>query len=130
MSYLINTEGNSALISKELVNLSILNNDDLDAFPYISHPSNGETALVIENMDDEILVHPEADTTELKNLLTAYTEEQKVELDAYIDSLRIDTSGEEPPSGWVFGRFTMRSVTEGFTDIYEYQYMVDNGWFA
>lgn len=125
--YLISTTGKSKLISEALLALSI--GESLgEVYSTITHPTNGQTAIEVFNMDSEVLVSPTADTTQLKELLN-YTEAQKAELDAYIDTLRIDESGQEPVSGWVYGRFTIGSVTEGFIPIYGHQYMVDNDWF-
>lgn len=128
-NYLISTAGNSLSISKELHKLSQpdYSNGNM-IFDVINHPSNGETALVVEDLDYEILVHPNNNLDNLKTLLTAYDEAAKAELEAYIDTIAIEQVGEEPASGWVLGRFPFRNVVEGYVDIHDQQYMFDNGW--
>ena len=130
MNYLISQAGDSLAISQELGNLYTLQDKYQSIFGVITHPSNAQTALVVEDLDYEILVHPNKDLTALKDLLTdpPYDASVKATLEAYIDSIVIPQSPPEPPSGYVLGRFPFRNVVEGFVDIHDEQYMIDNGW--
>ena len=130
MNYLISEAGSSLEISQELWNLSVLGQREGQIFEVITHPSNGFTALVVGNLDTEILVHPNKNTDRLKELLTdpPYDQATKDQLEAYIDSVVIPQEPPEPPSGYVLGRFPFRNVVEGYVPIHDEQYMIDNGW--
>lgn len=116
---------NAEEISKELFRLSVPN-DDSDNCMFEVLTKGDESALRI-NLDQDILIHPLNNTEYLKTLID-YTETEKAQLDAYLDTVKIDQVGEEPPSGYVLGRFPFRNIVEGFTDIRDEQWMIDNGW--
>lgn len=125
MMYIITD--NAIEISKELYRLSrpIDFESDSMMFGVITH-SDKRTALEVD-LDAEILIHPLKDTTTLKNLVN-YTPEQVQQLEDYFDSVQLDQDGEEPESGWVLGRFPFGNIVTGFTEIYDEQYMINNGW--
>lgn len=126
MNYIITN--NAIELNIELFKLSVLNNTQLGCFEVITHPTSGDKAFVINDLDTEILVHPNCDTTRLKELVIAYTEEQKEQLGEYIDSIAIPQSPPEPASGYILGRFPFRGIVEGYTDIWSKQSMIDTGW--
>ena len=131
MKYLISEEGKSQDISNELANLAFLTPNDSSVFGVITHPTNGFTSLVVDDLDYEILVHPNKDLTALKDLMSdpPYDPVVVQQLEDYIDSIVIPQLPPEPPSGYVLGRFPFRNVVEGYVPIYDVQYMIDNGWF-
>jgi len=129
MNYVISTTGNSNFINIELMKLSVLDNEKIGYFDVITHPESGHTALCIGDLDTEILVHPNCDLTMLKQLTTAYTDEQKVIFEAWIKSFSDGILNEpEPKSGYVLGRFAIRLLLEGYVDIQDDEYMIKNGW--
>ena len=115
---------NAKEISEELFKLSRPNNNNGLMFGYIE--KDGEFALEID-LDAEVLIHPLKDTTKLKELIN-YADEQKEQLDAYLDSVEIKQTEPEPPSGYVLGRFPFRNIVEGFTEMKDREWMVLNGW--
>ena len=131
MNYLISEEGKSREISYELANLAFLIHDDSYTFEVITHPTNGQTALVVNDLDYEILVHPNKDLTALKDLMSnpPYDPVVVQQLEDYIDSIVIPQLPPEPSSGYVLGRFPFRNVVEGYVPIHDNEYMVNNGWF-
>ena len=130
--YLISEEGKSQAISRELANLAFLTPNNSSIFEVIKHPTNGFTALVVADLDYQILVHPNKDLQPLINLLSnpPYDPEVIAQLTAYVESIVIPQLPPEPPSGYVLGRFPFRNVVEGYVDIHDAQYMTDNGWFT
>ena len=116
---------NAEEISKELFRLSRPNDNTNNCmFGFLT--KGDESALQID-LDEETLIHPLKNTEYLKTLIN-YTETQKVQLDAYLDTIQIEQVGEEPPSGYVLGRFPFRNIVEGFADIKDEKWMIDNGW--
>ena len=126
MKYILTN--NALALNIELYKLSVLDNTEMAYFETITHPDSGDTAMGIVDLDYEILVHPNCDVEELKSLVTAYTPEQEEQLGNYIDSIAIPQTGTEPKSGFILGRFPFRNIVEGFVDIHDEQYMIDNGW--
>ncbi len=123
MNYIITN--NAEEISKELFRLSVPNDDsDSGMFGVIT---KGDESALITNLDEDILIHPLKNTEYLKTLID-YTETQKEQLDAYLDTVQIEQTEPEPASGYVLGRFPFRNIVEGFTDIKDEQWMIDNGW--
>ena len=116
---------NAEEISKELFKLS-RPNDYSDNCMFDVLTKGKESALRI-NLDADILIHPLKNTEYLKTLID-YTTEQKSQLDAYLDSVEVEQVGEEPLSGYVLGRFPFRNIVEGFTEIKDEQWMIENGW--
>ena len=116
---------NAEEISKELFRLSVPTDNTGNCMFEVITKGN-ESALRI-NLDEDILIHPLKSTEYLKTLID-YTETQKNQLDAYLDTIQIEQVGEEPASGYVLGRFPFRNIVEGFTDIKDEQWMIDNGW--
>ena len=132
MKYLISEGGKSAAISYELANLAFLTSREANVIEVITHPTNGFTSLVVADLDYEILVHPNKDLTALKDLMSdpPYDPVVVQQLEDYIDSIVIPQLPPEPPSGYRLGRFPFRNVVEGYVNIHDAQYMIDNGWFT
>lgn len=130
MNYLISEAGDSKAISYELANLSKLNPIEVYVFSVITHPTNGQTSLVVADLDYEILVHPNKDLSTLKDLLSdpPYDPVVKQQLEDYINSIVVPQLPPEPASGYILGRFPFRNVVEGYVPIHDEQYMIDNGW--
>lgn len=120
---------NSEDISIALAKLCMAN-QEYPIFDTLVHPTTGDTAMIINNLDKEILVHPNCDTHELINLVDCYTDKEEVELSDYIKSFAIPQLPPTPASGYILGRFLFRSLVDGYVDLREEQYMVDNGWFT
>ena len=127
--YIISPIGNSKDISLELLKLSVLSATDGGLYEVVNHPDNGQTALVVGDMYSDVLIHPNCDTTKIKELTPNYTLEEQQALDAYVDSLRLPQDGDEPVGGWVLGRFPFINLIAGYTVIYSYQDLYDAGWF-
>ena len=129
MNYIISTSGKSQEISEELLKLSTLGAYDGLMFPTITHPISGYTALCIGDLDTEILVHPLCDLTNLKTITSVYSDEQKLIFEAWIKTFSEGFLNEpEPVSGYPLESFPIRLLIEGYADVFEDQYMIDNGW--
>ena len=130
MSYIISNQGKSGDINIELLKLSVVNNLDKGIFEVITH-QDGRTAILVDDLDINILIHPLADTARLKELVS-FDDETKEHLDAVIELLKsqVDLNEPEPASGYRLSRIAFRSLVEGNIDIHDYQYMVDDGWFG
>ena len=139
MKYIITNSAKE--INIELMRLSVLSNKSNGYFKVIEHPQTKETAFVFEDvkdsegnvigsqLDTEILVNPNSDTSRLIELTTAYTEEQKTELDTYIKTIPSIQEGKTPKGGCLLSRFPFRNLVEGYIDIKEHEYMDQEGWF-
>ena len=124
MNYII-TE-NAKEISKELLNLGVPDNKNGSLFSVLTH-ENGSTALEF-NLEYDILIHPNFDVTKLIEL-TNYTPEQQIGLTDYFESVKINQEGNEPKEGFYLGRFPFKNIVVDYVDIYDREYMKDNGWF-
>jgi hypothetical protein len=116
---------NAEEISKELFRLSVPT-DNTDSCMFGVLTKGDESALQID-LDADILIHPLKNTEYLKTLID-YTETQKEQLDAYLDTVQVEQTEPEPLSGYVLGRFPFRNIVEGFTDIKDKDWMIENGW--
>jgi hypothetical protein len=123
MNYIITN--NALEISKELYRLSrpLDYEDNITMFKVVDL-LDGRKALMFRT-EDEILVHHHRNTDNLKVLID-YSEEQIQQLEVYLESVEIRQYGRPPKSGHVLGRFPFINIVQGFTEIYDREYLITN----
>ena len=137
MKYII--QNNVEQISRELYRLSQPNQEG-SVLPIFTHPVTGEKALgfsvkgtpipnpeLLFEEDIFILVHHDANLDDIVSLTTSGNEQA---LRTMAESTKIDvTSQQEPPSGYVLGRFNFTINANRFGQIKPQIFMENNGWF-
>lgn len=87
---------------------------------WIQKPNTQEFAIEVST-DQQVLVHPNFDATKLLELITVYTEAEKAEFIAYLESLTSSNPNALPRC--LFSDLMLPSLV-----YYNRQWMVDNGW--
>lgn len=89
---------------------------------WIQKPNTQEFAIEVSTYQ-QVLVHPNFDATKLLELITVYTEDEKAQFIAYLESLTSENPNVLPRC--LFSDLMLPSLV-----YYNKQYMIDNGWFT
>tara|TARA_R110000803_G_scaffold206969_1_gene274583 strand:+ start:663 stop:1067 length:405 start_codon:yes stop_codon:yes gene_type:complete len=104
--------------------------DNNNLYLVLTHPTTGEKAYGFEDEDD-ILVHHNwlgVDADDLTNAI-GLNGGLEIAFNNKIQSTIVNQNGDEPPSGWVLGRFPSNGIMNQVGDIRGEKWMINNGWF-